>query len=210
MTEINNLDTDINFLKTLGHSTQALGLHAGVDRTRENSRTFTITDDFKGLLNIKPKTYCDQHLAAGENVIYPIAGKIGIEPFVHEFVRLALFADLGPEAGNDKGAPTMVDTLKFTTTLTGSATPKVTFSPVGRGLNLADASLTALATRTDLHTLVMGLSVVTAAPEPGPRGKAMFGRLLTAQGGGTRRTAAEAVDQEIYRQALSRSVIVRQ
>jgi hypothetical protein len=208
MTETNNLDTQIDFIQMLTGSTSTLGLGAGLDRTRENTRTFTLTDDFNGLLSLQPMTYCDGHLAVDENHIYPITGRIGIERFVDEFVRVALFTNLG--VNKDSGAPTMVDTLQFQTTLTGSAVPKIVFSPVGRGFQLADASLTAQVTRKDIHTLTMGLSVVAppvAQAALGP--KPLFGRLLTARGGGTRQSAANAVDQELTRQALSKTIIVR-
>jgi hypothetical protein len=205
MTETNNLGTEINFLKTFDTSTRTLGLKAGMDRQRENTRTFTITDDFKTLLALR-NSYCDDHIAT-ENLVYPIAGEIGIQPFVNEFVRLALFTELG----NDKegGPPTMVDTLEFTTTFLGSAAPKVVFMPVGRS-NISDASLTAEVSRKDVHTLTMGLSVLPATPSgPATHRQALFGRLITSQGGGTRKTAADAVDQEVTRQALSKTVVVR-
>jgi len=206
MTETNNLDTQIDFIKPLTGSTRTLGLSAGLDRQRENTRTFTITDDFKGLMNLK-NSYCEEHLAASENPIYPITGKIGIEPFVHEFVRLALFTNLG--ADKDGGAPTMVDTLEFQTTLSGSAVPKIVFSPVGRAFQLADASLTAAVNRKDVHKLTMGLSVLAPPVVQAPAGeKPLFGRLLTSKGGGTRQSAANAVDQELTRQALSKTVVV--
>jgi hypothetical protein len=207
MTETNNLDTQIDIIRTLTGSTPSLGVSTGFDRTRENTRTFTITDDFKGLLTLKPSTYCDEHIASGENQIYPMAGRIGIEPFIHEFVRIALFTNL--DAGKDGGAPTMVDTLQFQTTLSGTAVPKIVFSPVGRGFQLADASLTAVVSRKDVHTLTMGLSVVAAPVAQAALGeKPLFGRLLTSKGGGTRQAAANAVDQELTRQALSKTVVV--
>jgi hypothetical protein len=205
MTEVNNLDTQVDFVRPLTRSTTTLGLKGGIDRQRENTRTFTITDDFKGLITLKPHDYCDQHLASGANVIYPIAGRIGIEPFIQEFVNIALFANLGIAEGGS--APTMVDTLQFQTVLSGSAIPKVVFSPVGRNFQLADASLTAEVSRTDVHTLTMGLSIVAATTsQAAPRSNALFGRLLTASGGGTKRAAADAVDQDLTRQILRRPV----
>jgi len=68
-----------------------------------------------------------------------------------------------------------------------------------------------MAKRTDIHTLTMGLSVLPG-PAPSvahaaPRG-ALFGRLLTAKGGGTRQSAADAVDQDLTRQALTNRTIV--
>lgn len=205
MTETNNLDTEINLLRTFTNGSQGFGFKAGLDRDRQNVRTFTLTDDFAGLLNLEPRNYCDGRLVA-ENMIYPMAGKIGIEPFIREFINISSFANLGSE---EDGPPTMVDTLAFTTTISGSATPKVTFSPVGKSL---DASLTAEVVRKDIHTLTMGLSVVPPeVPSPSAsRSKGLFGRLLTAQGGGKRKTAAEAVDQELTKRALSRTVIVQQ
>jgi hypothetical protein len=131
MTETNNLDAQINFLQILTESARGVGIGAGLDRQRENTRTFTHTDDFKGLLNLRPKNYCHEHLASDENQIYPIAGRIGIERFIHEFVRISLFTNLGVD--KDNGAPTMVGTLEFQTILLGSAVPKIVFSPVGRG-----------------------------------------------------------------------------
>jgi hypothetical protein len=208
MTETDNLDAQIDLLRTLSASKQTFGFKAGVDRDRENTRVFTITDDFAGLLDIKPRDYCEGHLVA-ENPIYPMAGKIGIEPFIKEFVKISLFTPLD---NKDGGAPTMVDTLAFTTTVSGSAVPMVTFAPVGPSLNVADASLTADVSRKDLHTLIMGLSVKSSIPSPSPsmpQAKVFVGSLLTAQGTGTRLTAAKAVDQELTRQALSKAIIVR-
>jgi hypothetical protein len=208
MTETNDFGAQANFSQILTGSTTTLALGGAVDRLRENKRTFTITDDFQGLLNLKPRTYCDGHLATGENVIYPLAGRIGIQPFVEQFVKVALFANLKIDKDYN-GAPTMVDTLLFNTFLSGSVSPKIVFSPVGRAFQLADASFTAAATRRDVHTLTMGLSVVEPLPGPAASGKRLFGNLLTSRGGGTRKTAAEAVDQELTRQALSRTVVVR-
>lgn len=207
MTETNDFGANLDFGQILTGSTTTLGLGGALDRLRENKRTFTITDDFKGLLNLKPKTYCDGHLEAGENPIYPITGRIGVELFVREFVRVALFTNLKDDK-DYSGAPTMVDTLLFNTFVSGSASPKVVFSPIGRAFQLADASFTATATRRDIHTLTMGLSVLPGPPTVSG-GRQLFGRLLTSKGGGTRQTAADAVDQELTRQALSRTVVVR-
>ena len=210
MTEINDFGANVNFIQALTGPTTTLGLGGAVDRLRENKRTFTITDDFKGLLNLKPRNYCDGHLAAGENAIYPLAGRIGVQPFVEQFVKVALFANLKIDKDYN-GAPTMVDTLLFNTFVSGSVSPKIVFSPVGRAFQLADASFTAAASRRDVHTLTMGLSVLPASPGTAASGQRnqLFGRLLTAKGGGTRQTAAEAVDQELTRQALSRTIVVR-
>ncbi|MCK1298380.1 MULTISPECIES: hypothetical protein [unclassified Bradyrhizobium] len=209
MTEINDFGANVNLIQLPTGSTTMLGLGGGVDRLRENKRTFTITDDFKGLLNLKPRTYCDGHLATNEETIYPITGRIGVELFIREFVRVALFTNLKEDKDYD-GAPTMVDTLLFNTFVSGSISPRVVFSPVGRAFQLADASVTAAASRRDVHTLTMGLSVIAAPPGAAASGgRQLFGRLLTSRGGGTKKAAAEAVDQELTRQALGRTIVVR-
>lgn len=207
MTEVNNVDAEINLLQSLAKSTRMFGFKAGVDRERQNIRTFTMTDDFSGLLNIEPEDYCDG-LLAGANPIYPMAGKVGIELFIQEFVNISLFTNLA-SGDPEGGPPTMVDTLQFQTTVSGSFVPKVTFSPVGTRLNVADAGLTAEASRKDIHKLIMGLSVISSIGEDRrANGGKLLGRLVTATGTGKRRTAADAVDQEATRQALSKTTVI--
>jgi hypothetical protein len=94
-----------------------------------------------------------------ENYLYPIAGKIGVKYLVQDFINLTLFANLGGAAKDSKGPPTLVDALAFQTVITGTLAPKVTFTPVGHGLSVTDAALTGVATRTDLHKVVMALAI---------------------------------------------------
>ncbi len=206
MLEINNLDAGVNFFPTVGSGLGAFGFKTGFDRQRGNVRTFTLTDDFHTLLSLR-SGYCDGEVVR-EDFVYPMAGKIGIEPFIHEFVRVALYAQLENEA--EGGPPTMVDTITFQTTISGSVGPQIIFSPAFPGLTLPGGSLAADVSRQDTHTLTMGLSVVEAPPAEGdPHGKGIAGRLLTAKGTGKRQGAANAVDQELTRQALSQTVVLR-
>jgi hypothetical protein len=109
----------------------------------------------------------------------------------------------------------MVDELGFTTTVFGSATPKVVFSPVGNNLALTDVSFNAELKRKDFHKVTVGLALPTAVQaQVGPIRNALFsntffGRLLTASGGPTQQAAAEAVNQVLTLRALdSRRTIV--
>lgn len=195
MTENNNLDAQIDLLKPFTNQKRTLGISAGADRQRQNIRTFTVTDTFSGLISHLPPDYCKNFIVQA-NYIYPIAGKIGMEPMIQEFINLTLFGNLGGPVGTPKGPPTMVDGLDFETTITASATPKVVFTPVGNGVGFADASLTGTVTRKDVHKVTVGLAIDQgSAKQVAPLRATVFGPLLTASGGRTELAAAGAVNQ---------------
>jgi hypothetical protein len=165
MTEENDLSTTIDFLRPLTRPKFTLGINAGGGWQRSNDRQFTVTDRFDNLI-IKVNAldrgvrYCDQQIVQA-NYVYPIAGRIGVDRLVRDFIELTLFGNLGgkgadPGAG---GAPTMVDKLTFTTAINASANPMVVFAPVGTALQLLDASLTATAKRTDVHQVIVALAI---------------------------------------------------
>ena len=92
MTETNNLDAGIDFLRPFSRSTFSLGISGGFDRQRKNERTFTVTDTFAGLIKL-PDDYC-AHQIVQKNYIYPISGQIGAKRLVQDFINLTLFANL--------------------------------------------------------------------------------------------------------------------
>jgi hypothetical protein len=168
MSEENDLGTVLDFL---GPWTPKFTLAASADanRGRSNERTFTITDTFGKLLTqlntpVRGRRYCDGQIVAA-NYVYPIAGHIGVDKTVMTFFQLALFASLAPDkaAPGAGGAPTIADKLTFTTTIDGSTTPKATFTPVGKGFQFMDASLTGLAKRVDMHQVTVGLALSASA-----------------------------------------------
>jgi hypothetical protein len=161
MTEQNDLGANLNFL---GPWKNPLTLNAAgnFDRTRSNQRTFTISDTFEFLLarlNTKQGRgyYCDNYIVQ-ENFIYPIAGKVGVDKTVQAFFDLQFLGGLTVKQG-ETGPPTLVDDLKFTTTVDGSGMPKVVFAPIGAAFQIADASVTGLVRRTDIHEVTVGLAV---------------------------------------------------
>jgi len=167
MTEDNNLSTEINLLQSLTQHNFRLGISAGARRTRDNNRLFTVTDTFSYLLTkmntpVRGQHYCDGQIVQA-NYVYPVAGRIGVDRLVKDFLELTLFGNL---AGKDAqagagGAPTMADQLTFTTALNISATPKIEFTPVGEAFRLADASFTGEARRTDIHKVTVALAIAT-------------------------------------------------
>jgi hypothetical protein len=175
MTEQNDLGTNINLLGPW-KSKFTMGISGDFNRQRTNERIFTITDTFAFLLaslnrsDEKGVLYCDGQIVQA-NYIYPIAGRIGVDKTVKTFFELTVLGGLSNKAAGpgEKGAPTMVDNLKFTTTVDLSATPKVVFTPVGAALQVSDASVSGLAKRSDVHQVTVGLAVMPAgAVDAGP------------------------------------------
>jgi hypothetical protein len=147
------------------------------------------------------------------NYIYPIAGEIGVYKTVKTFFELTVLGGLSADKAKpgEAGAPTMVDNLKFTTTIDLSGGPKLVFAPVGHRFQLADASLTGLAKRSDVHQVTVGLAVTpTGAMDVAPlrgflfsglssggptlagRGSVVLGSRVTGVG---RQLAVLAIDQ---------------
>ena len=195
ITESDNLDATVDLLKPFHKGSSSAALSLGVDRTRQSIRVFTVSDTFLGLLKNTREDYCSI-FDSGENQVYPIVGRIGIDEEVHIFIELSLFNHLGGQA--EKGPPTMADTLVFTTKLSGSATPKLVFSPVGSVAHVADASLIAAASRTDVHKVIIGLALPPPAGQK-PVGKEKKGLFVTVEGTPAQQAAGDAIDQTYLR-----------
>lgn len=209
MTENNDLGTEINLLKPFTDSKATLGLSAGFNRQRVNTRAFTVTDTFGGLIRDVGDDYCNKKFLVTENYVYPITGRVGIESMVHDFINMTLFANLRGNTADGKGPPTLVDALEFQTVFTGSATPKIEFSPVGTGLSLSDASITGKLSRTDLHKVTVGLAIdVDDVAQVAQLRGTLFAPLLTARGGRSEMRAAEAVNQVLTTKLFNRTVVV--
>jgi hypothetical protein len=214
MTEINNVDPEINLLRTFPMSVLNLGIKGNFDRQRQNIRTFTITDNFGTLVHDLPATYCPDRFLVGPNMIYPVAGQVGMRKVVQDFLVLALFDNLagdGKDVTAVKGPPTMVDQLDFETTIGGSVTPKITFTPLNRGWEVADATLGLSASRKDVHKLTVGLYLAT----PGDRDigairAGIFQQFIAARGNAAEKGAAIAVDQFLQQKALQPKIVIQQ
>ena len=238
MSETNNLGTTIDLLKPLTNGTATVAIGAGFDRTRQNIRSFTITDNYSKLVNVMPDFYCNGQ-ARVRNYVYPITGTIGINEMIDTFVDLALFEGLAPKpasadagkgtalvtafaAMKKKAAPSappappllaMGDTIVFTTKLSGSAIPKVVFTAVGRGLSVADANLNASASRTDVHQVIVAMSVPAPQPLPAIRSLSTTPLVQLARpvGATPEERVLEVIGEHIYRfepRPLSNGIII--
>jgi hypothetical protein len=215
MSEINNIDPQIDLLYIFHHGKFTTGIKGGFDRKRENERLFTVSDSFSGLIHL-PDDYCmdsvaNRNYVVSENYIYPITGRIGVKHMVQDFILLTLFGRLGGPASNMNGPPTLVDQLSFTTELSGSINPTVVFTPVGIGLHLADASLNASFDRKDLHKVTMGLAIAGAGVKlVAPLRQTLFTTQLVTAHAPTagQQNAVEAVNQFLTLKLFQPTVVV--
>ena len=190
MTEDNGLSAGATFTRPVLNPVVTLGVAAGAARQRSNHRTFVVTDTFSYLLTklntpVRGHRYCDGQLV-GPNYVYPIAGRIGIDKMVRDFINLTLFASLSEPTAKPGavGAPTMADELTFTTNLSGSINPVAVFTPVTNAFQLTNASLTAGADRIDVHKVAVALAITpTGIAELGPVRSFLFSRDRSVAGG---------------------------
>jgi hypothetical protein len=226
MLETDNTDPTTDLLTFNGKNQFSSPVSGNADRMRQNTRTFTVTDTFDFLLRDIPddpdpehrNNYCAGFIV-GPNYIYPVAGKIGIDRMIGDFVNLTLFGGLAgpptsatnPTTANPKGPPTMVDQLQFTTTVSLSGTPKVVFAPVKTFL---DASLGLKVARQDTHTVTIGLAIADktsldqiAAFRAGVFVPGPLGQLLSARPANNAEFAAViAVNQVLTQQVFKPTI----
>ncbi len=212
MKEVNNIDPEVNLIRALPKSSELLGLKGNFDRSRQNIRSFTVTDNFGGLIKNVRSDYCTGKLVEA-NIVYPIAGKVGMERLVQDFLLMTLFGNLSAaskDVTSNKGPPTMVDQLEFQTIIGGSATPKVTFVAVNTGFHVADATLGLAASRTDNHKLTVGLYLTApGVREIGQVRTSIFQNLITASGGPAEQGAARAVDQFLTQRIFQPQIVIQ-
>jgi hypothetical protein len=165
MSESNDVSAGIDLFKPWTRSNLTVGFGAGAKRKRSNNRVFTVTDTFSHLLTklnteVRGRRYCDRGIVEA-NYVYPISGRIGVDKVVDDFIELTLFGSLAePKAKSTApGAPTMVDTLVFTTTLDVSANRVAIFAPLTTALHVTNVTLNASALRTDIHQVAVGLAI---------------------------------------------------
>lgn len=208
MTVVNNLDANVDLLKIFPNASFTANIAGGVDLSRQNIRSFSITDTFIGLAKNIPSRYCLAYSEGDPNYLYPISGKVGVAEMVESFLDLNYVNLDGPR--EKKGPPTMGDVITFTTKVYGSVSPKVVLVPLGHSLRTADASLNLSGGRTDAHKLVIGLSLPpTAEPEnETPKAGEKSGLFVTARGTPAELIAAHTVEQIILRFEMGRNSTV--
>jgi hypothetical protein len=235
MSEIDDLTASTTFTQALTNSTTTFNPNGSNTLTRDNTRAFTVADNYKTLRSMKQ---CGAE-PVGPNFQYPIVGTIGIGETIRSFLTMALHEDLNNSSEDPKepptsesiaGAPTMVDTLTFTTTVSAGINPMIMLTPIGTATQLTNASLNFTLQRQDIHQVTIGLGLPTiTAPEDNvhhfvPYSIASFGRINSArnrtpllidasvpEGTGPSSgvsIAMEAANNEIIRRELLRRTLV--
>lgn len=198
ITESNDASVDLNFLAAVTKGTVSIPIKSGVDRSRNNVQTFTIADKFGYLLKDLPEYYCDPHevppgfFSTHSNYVYPIAGKIGVDAMVDDFVDLTLFGALAGEKGESK--PAMAYAQQFTTKVYGDVSPKIT---IVSSASFKDGTLGFSNFREDKHKIVVGFSL--AVSPQFAREDEKVGTYVNLEGDATTRRAVSAIDQLILR-----------
>jgi hypothetical protein len=239
--EMNNINSaSATFQQTLHHGTFSLNPNAssmGDTLDRQNIRTFTVVDNFGQMIKNypNPAKACARQ-PTGSNYVYPITGNIGVAEMIDTFVNLAIYANLGAEQQNLKdgtgtptlalnSAPTLVDTIAFTTVLSAGVTPMWTLTPVGKALQLTNASINLGVSRKDIHEVIVALALPgsasssggTAPPPPSPSRATLsllqnnqpFGLLVTGYPSTTAELVAlNAVNHHILRFEVPKSLII--
>lgn len=206
MTEKNDADATVDLLDTISGGTLTAGLASGVRRTRNNTQTFIITDTFRTLSQEVEDGYCDPNkMPSGyfneyPNYLYPIAGRVGVDRMVDDFVDLTLFGALTDSSKKVGGPPTMANSLEFTTYVYGDATPKVVIAPT-----LTGASIGFKNSREDKHKLIVGFAL-TAKLAPQAELPPSF--VIARPGAPAEQLAVQAVDRFIGRNEFGRTSIV--
>ena len=229
--EMNNINSaSATFQQPLHNGTFSLNANAGSlgdTLDRQNIRTFTVVDNFAELTKPEKQKICATE-PAGPNYAYPITGNIGVAEMINTFVTLAIYQDLGAEQGKSGGAPslgmntapTLVDTITFTTVLSVGVNPIWMLTPVGKAFQLTNASINLGVSRKDIHQVIVGLALPGPVSKLGPvqpsssgtvgfTNNQPFGLLVT----GYPRTRAEwvalnAVNHHILRFEVPKSLIV--
>lgn len=148
-------------VRLITNGTAGIAIGASSDFNRSNIRRFAMVDTFKELFRDEKLFDCFPGYKP-KNFVYPIAGTVGMADLISTFIDVNEQKFLS--TASDKDPSVFGDTMKFSTTLVGAATPHVELSPLGNNWGLASpTNIGFSASRTDVHQLTVGLSM--GAPE---------------------------------------------
>jgi hypothetical protein len=123
-----------------------LSANASLNLTRQGQRNFSAQDKWSDLIT-KPERCRDIRPRPG-NIVYPLDGSIGVGRVVRTFVDIA----------NQGGAKdSFVDTLIFTTLISGGANASIKLDAVPHSFRLVSATVGLNGSRLDVHKMVLSL-----------------------------------------------------
>lgn len=123
-----------------------VGANASLNLTRQGQRQFAAQDKWSDLIT-KPERCARASLRHG-NIVYPLDGSIGVGRVVRTFVDIA-------SQGGAKDS--FVDTLIFTTSISGGANASIKLEAVPHSFRLVSATAGLNGSRLDIHKMVLSL-----------------------------------------------------
>lgn len=154
ITENNKTGADAGFrLPWPSTNVLDIGVTGALDLTRQGQRVFGAEDSWDGL--IVNATLCEGTALRPANFVYPLTGSIGVGRVVETFI------DIDQQGG---AKDNFVDTLIFTTQVSGGANAAVKLDPVPNQFRPVSATAAVNASRLDIHKLTISL----AFPQPDP------------------------------------------
>lgn len=163
LTGENSTRIEFDLLGAVTHGALGVGLSAGNSHTRRSKRTFRIADNFGDLRRTKG---CLDTIPDTVNFNYPITGDIGLEEVIKTFINLN---ELNGLTGTEEtpAVPVFSNMLTFTTIVDAGATPKADLSPpLTRSLRLTELRAPLTAKRTDVHQVLVAISLDPAKVQP--------------------------------------------
>lgn len=146
--EKNALDGGIGFkIPFTAPSAVDVNAAAGLHLTRQGLRQFKTQDRWSGII-LKNEQSCGLIEPRSKNIIYPISGTIGLGHAIRTFV------DVYQQGG---AKDSFVDTLIFSSELTGSAGTTIKLNPVQNSFRLISADAKLQFSRLDVHKVVISL-----------------------------------------------------
>jgi hypothetical protein len=168
ITEDNRAKADATFkIPYMSGEMFSLKLDGNVEKNRDAVRNFRIVDR----LNSKATADCFNGTLR-RNLIYPIAGDIGIYEVVATFVKLQRAEH--PQAGETF---TFTDELTFMTRVEGGISPHITLAPAHQ-FQLVSANATLTSSRLDIHKVTVSLTAGPALSPPPPPLRDESGRIM--------------------------------
>jgi hypothetical protein len=147
ITERNNVNAGLAFKLPLSDRVLDLSAGGSLDGKRVGQRTFKAQETFEQM--VERDQWCANFKVRDENLLYPITGSIGLRKVVKTFIAIS-------EAGGGKDS--FVDTLTFTTTVSGKIGGVIKINPVPNSFRLVSADAAIAGDRTDVHKLVISLA----------------------------------------------------
>jgi len=155
ITEDNDNSGGMTLSMPFTNGSVAVALAGGKKKTRDNTRKFKIVETLEATaLDLD----CSSTPSQRQNLIYPIAGNIGMEEVLLTFINLSLDGTLKPEK---KDVSEFSEQLTFTTKLSGSIKPTLKLDPVSDRWRVTEATGTFASARTDLHEVTVALKLPT-------------------------------------------------